>query len=257
MSEGYPLPAVPVGHIEQAPRRVRGLVGDRIVFDTTRARYVWESPYYPQYYIPLADVDAELLVDEAHEQRLRRGTARRHALRVGDELRPASVRVYQSDADPRLAGTARFEWSALDAWFEEDEQIFVHPRNPYVRVDALRSDRHVRVQLDGVLLAESKAPVLVFETGLPPRHYVSRSEVDWTFLQRTDTVTECPYKGVTSDYWSVTVNNTTHADLAWSYQFPTATLLPIAGLVAFYDEHVDTVIDGVETPRPVTRFTRT
>ena len=88
----------------------------------------------------------------------------------------------------------------LDAWFEEDEQVFVHPRNPYVRVDALRSNRPVRVELEGVVLADSASPVMVFETGLPTRYYVSRTDVDFGHLIPTDTVTACPYKGTTSGY---------------------------------------------------------
>jgi uncharacterized protein (DUF427 family) len=95
--------------------------------------------------------------------------------------------------------TARFDWAALDAWYEEDEQVFVHPRNPYVRVDALRSHRAVRVELDGVVLAESACPVMVFETGLPTRFYFDRSDVHFEHLQHTEAETACPYKGVTSD----------------------------------------------------------
>ena len=97
----------------------------------------------------------------------------------------------------------RFEWSALDAWFEEDEQVFVHPRDPYSRVDALRSKRRVRVELDGVVLADSASPVMVFETGLPTRYYVNRTDVRFENLIPSDTVTSCPYKGMTSAYWSV------------------------------------------------------
>lgn len=104
----------------------------------------------------------------------------------------------------------------LDGWFEEDEPIFVHARNPYVRVDALRSTRTVRVELDGVCLAESSSPVLVFETGLPTRYYLNRTEVDFTHLVQSATVTECPYKGTTSDYWSIDVGGGLHRDLVWS-----------------------------------------
>jgi uncharacterized protein (DUF427 family) len=107
----------------------------RTVLDTTRALYVWEWPNYPQYYVPLTDVDASLLLAERQPQRLKRGTAYRHGLRVGKTTRPGAARVYRDDAAPGLAGTVRFEWNALDAWYEEDEQVFVHPRNPYVRVD--------------------------------------------------------------------------------------------------------------------------
>lgn len=132
--------------------------------------------------------------------------------------------------------------------------MFVHPRNPYVRVDPLRSTRSVRIELDGILLAESPAPVMVFETGLPPRHYVDRSAVDFSSLRPSDTVTACPYKGRTSSYWSVQAGDTLHPDLAWSYDFPTRQLQPIAGLVAFYDERVDLFIDGALQPRPTTHF---
>jgi uncharacterized protein (DUF427 family) len=251
----FPQPAVGTGHVEPAPRRVRGIAGNRVVFDTTAAHYVWEWPFYPQYYVPLADVDTALLVDEDHEQHLRLGTARRHGLRVGDDVRAGTVRVFGADAAPGIAQAVRFDWAALDAWYEEDEQVFVHPRNPYVRVDAIRSTRSVRIELDGVVLAESSAPVMVFETGLPTRYYLERTAVDFGRLRPTGTRTSCPYKGDTSGSWSAVVGDTVHEDIAWSYDFPTRQLLPVAGLVAFYDEKVDTVVDGRLLERPVTHFT--
>jgi uncharacterized protein (DUF427 family) len=255
-SRNYPAAAVPAGHVEPCPRRVRATIDGQTIFDTTRARYVWEWPFYPQYYIPVGDIAAGCLVDENQEQRLRSGTARRHGLRVGGVDRPGSVRVYGDDAAEGVAGTARFEWAALDAWFEEDEQIFVHPRNPYARVDALRSRRRVRIERSGILLAESDAPVLVFETGLPTRYYLDRSDVQWGHLRPSDTETACPYKGVTSAYWSFDSGGDRHDDIAWSYDFPTRQLLPIAGLVAFYNEFVDVILDGELQPRPVTHFGR-
>src|SRR5271155_2747789 len=206
----YPQMIVPVDHVEPVPRRIRAVLANHTVLDTTGAVYVWEWPYYPQFYIPLADVDPDLLVDEQHPQRLHRGTAR----------------LYGDDALNGLAGTVRFDWDALDAWFEEDEQVFVHPRNPYVRVDALRSTRRVRIELDGTVLAESAAPVMVFETGLPTRHYLDRTAVDFSHLSPSDTVTACPYKGRTSAYWSAQIREAEHPDLAWSYDFPMRQLLP-------------------------------
>jgi len=252
----YPQMIVPTDHVEPAPRRVRAVLGGSTVFDTTRALYVWEWPPYPQYYVPLADVDTAVLVDEQHPQRLKRGTAHRHGLRVGDTHRPGAARVFRDDAVEGLVETVRFDWTALDAWYEEDEQIFVHPRNPYTRVDAIRSSRSVRVELEGVVLAESSSPVMVFETGLPTRYYVPRTHVRFEHLLPTDTVSECPYKGTTSAYWSVQVNGATHADLAWSYDFPTRQLLPITGMVAFYNEKVDHVVDGEPLERPTTHFFR-
>ena len=252
----YPRMIAVTNQIEPVPRRIRGVLAAKVVFDTTRALYVWEWPNYPQYHIPAADIDATALRDEDHPQKLSRGSARRYGLAVGDVHRPAAVRIYGDDALEGLAGTARFEWEALDAWYEEDEEVFVHPRNPYTRVDALRSTRTVRVELAGVVLAESSSTVMVFETGLPTRYYFNRTEVRFEHLRATDTLTACPYKGRTSGYWSVHAGGRTHPDLAWAYDFPTRQLLPIAGLIAFYNEKVDVFIDGEQLERPVTHFFR-
>lgn len=251
MTADYPKMIVPAGHTEPVPRRVRAVLAGRTVLDTTRAVYLWEWPNYPQYYIPAADLDPAAVLDEDHVEALERGTARRIGLRAGGRDHPAAGRIY---LDGPAAGLARLDWDALDAWFEEDEQVFVHPRNPYTRVDALRSTRTVRISVDGVVLAESSSPVMVFETGLPTRYYLSRTDVDFTRLAASDTRTACPYKGRTSDYWSVLTGTARHADLAWSYDFPTAALLPIAGLVSFYNEKVDVHLDGRPVDRPVTHF---
>lgn len=221
----YPQMAAARGRVEPAPRRVRGYLGDRLVFDTTTARYVWEVPYYPQYYIPLADVRTDDLVDVA-------------------------ARVFD---DGDLAGLVRFEFDAL-TWFEEDERIHVHPRNPYARVDALRSHRHVVVELDGVVLADTRSPVLLFETGLPTRYYIDRTDVRFEHLEPSDTVSQCPYKGVTSAYWSVRSGESLLADLAWSYDYPLPAVASIAGTVAFYNEKVDISVDGQRLVRPSTHF---
>ena len=250
----YPQALVAVNHVEPVPRRIRATLGGVVVLDTTSALYVWETQKYPQYYVPLEDVNAEVLIDEQHPEHLRRGSARRHGLRVGEIERAGVAHVYGEDALEGLAGMVRFEWAALDEWFEEDERVFVHPRSPYARVDALRSTRTVRVELDGVLLADSSSPVMVFETGLPTRYYLDRTSVRFEHLTATDTVTECPYKGTTSGYWSASVGGQTYADVAWAYDFPTRQLLPIAGLIAFYNEKVDVTLDGELLERPSTHF---
>jgi uncharacterized protein (DUF427 family) len=246
----YPQMIVPVNHIEPVPRRVRAFLGGVAVFDTTHALYVWESPAFPQYYIPIGDVNAAVLVDEGHIEHLQRGTARRHGLAVGEISRAGVAHVYGPDALSGLVDFVRFDWGALDAWYEEDEEVFVHPRNPYARADALRSNRTVRVELEGHLFAESSSPVMVFETGLPTRYYLDRTTVNFDHLVPTETVTSCPYKGTTSGYWSARIGDEIHQDIAWSYRFPTGALLPIAGLIAFYNEKVDLTLDGVALERP-------
>ncbi len=252
----YPAMITPVGHVEPVPRRIRAVLAGATVLDTDRALYVWEGPFYPQYYVPEADVRRELLVAEGQRQHSPRGLMDLFVLQVGEVRRPIAAKFLADSTVARLSGTFRFEWGLLDAWFEEDERVFVHPRNPYVRVDALRSTRPIRVELDGVLLAESSSPVLVFETGLPTRYYLDRTSLNFDHLTPTDTVTECPYKGTTSGYWSVRVGNEIHPDLAWSYDFPTRQLAPIAGLVAFYNERVDITLGGRRLERPKTHFSR-
>ena len=171
-----------------------------------------------------------MLVDEGTTAETPRGDVRLHGLRVGDVHRPGAATVLSAAKVDGLDDTVRFEWSALDAWFEEDERVFVHPRSPYTRVDALRSTRTVRVESKGVVLAESSSPVLLFETGLPTRYYLNRTDVDFTHLVPSDTVTACPYKGTTSGYWSARVGDRIHPDVAWCYDFPLREVLPIAGL---------------------------
>jgi uncharacterized protein (DUF427 family) len=156
----YPQMVGQRGLIEPSPRRVRGYFDGTLVFDTIRAHYVWEIAYYPQYYIPMADVRMEHLTDENHVQKLQLGSSRLYSLTSPERIWKSAARLY--DSGP-VAGSVRFEWDALD-WFEEDEPIIGHPRNPYIRVDTLRSHRHIRVELDGVVLAETHSPVLLFET---------------------------------------------------------------------------------------------
>jgi uncharacterized protein (DUF427 family) len=250
----YPPMIAQVNQVEPVPRRVRGYLAGEKVVDTIAALYVWEWANYPQYYLPLADVRSDVLVDEHHIQETRRGAAHVYGVRVGDVQRDGAARVLTDSSVDGLSGHVRFEWTALDSWFEEDEQVFVHPRNPYVRVDALRSTRKVRIELGGVVLAETSSPVLVFETGLPTRYYVNRTDVDFAHLVASDTVTECPYKGTTSGYWSVRVGDEVHPDLGWSYDFPMREVLPIAGMIAFYNEKVDITVDGTRLVPPKTHF---
>lgn len=251
-TRSYPQMAATPRQIEPAPRRIRGFRGDRLVFDTTRAVYFWEAPFYPQYAIPLADIDDTQLVDEDQQERRPEGLAQRYGLRAGDDVISGAVRVYTDDALEGLHNTARFDWAALTAWFEEDEQIFVHPRNPYVRVDALRSNRGIRVELEGVVLAEATTSVMVFETGLPTRYYLDQTTLNHAVLLDSKTQSECPYKGTTSAYWSARIGDRVEPDVAWGYDFPTRELLPIAGLVSFYNEKLDIFLDGELLERPET-----
>ncbi len=137
--------------MQPCPRRIRAVRGGATVIDSVRAFYVWEVPHYPAYYLPVDDVDPSVF---------------------------ALPKTESFESGP-FAGLVHVDWHAVDAWFEEDEEVFGgHPRSPYARVDAIRSSRHIRVEIEGVVLAETTAPVLLFETGLPTRHYIQRTDVE-------------------------------------------------------------------------------
>jgi uncharacterized protein (DUF427 family) len=241
------------GLVRTAPahRRVRGYLGGAVVFDTVDALYVWEGPHYPQWYVPLADVTSGVLEPTATTTRSpSRGTASHHTVRAGGAVAVDAAWRYHDSPLAELRDRVRFEWGALDAWFEEDEEVYVHPRSPDTRVEILPSSRHVVVSVDGVVLADSTHPVFLHETGLPVRTYLPKVDVRMDLLVATDTSSMCPYKG-TASYWSVRLaDGTEHADIAWGYASPLRESQRIAGLVAFYDTRVDVTIDGVRQPRP-------
>jgi len=155
--------------------------------------------------------------------------------------------------DPDLAGLVLVPFDAADKWLEEDEVMLGHARDPFARLDVRQSSRHVRVEKHGELLAESNRPVLLFETGLPVRYYLPKTDVRLDLLVATDTVTHCPYKGQ-ARYWSVRAGDTLHKDIAWSYPTPLPESQKIAGLISFYNEKVDLYVDRVLEPRPQTKF---
>ncbi len=240
--------------IEPGAKRIRAYLGGEAVVDTTRPMLVWEIPYYPAYYFPVEDVRMDLLeADGGVAHSPSRGDGRTFAIRAGGKEALGGALRYEDSPIEELRDLIRLEWDAMDAWFEEDEEVFTHPRDPYTRVDILPSSRHVRVEVDGVTVAESASPRLLFETGLPPRYYLPKPHVRLDLLTPTDTVTHCPYKGQ-AGYWSVRAGDAVHEDLAWSYRAPLPESQKIAGLIAFYNEKVDLYVDGVRQERPSTKF---
>ncbi len=240
--------------VEPALKRVRIMLGGVVVADTTDAVYVWENPSYPQYYIPLADITPGALKETGTTSRSpSRGTARHFSVQGGDRVADDAAWCFADSPIEALRGRVRFDWWAMDAWFEEDEEVFVHPRSPYTRVDILRSSRSVRIEVAGVVVADTIRPTFLFETGLPRRTYIPKLDVRMDLLDPTTTATMCPYKG-TARYWSIRAGGAVHTDLAWSYDAPFRESAPIAGLVAFYDEHVDVFVEGELQARPRTPF---
>jgi len=238
--------------VEPSHKRVRIVFGAEVIADSDDALYVWEGPWYPQYYLPIGDIADGVLVDTATRTRSpSRGSAHHFTVRAGGREAPDAAWTHPGSPIPELVGRVRFDFDAMDAWFEEDEEIFVHPRNPATRVQILPSSRHVVIALDGAVLATSTRPTLLHETGLPRRIYVPKLDVRMGLLEPSATTSRCPYKG-TARYWSLPGVG----DIAWSYPVPVRESAPIAGLVAFFDELVDVTLDGVAQPRPTSRFVR-
>lgn len=239
--------------VEHSRKRVRILLAGELVADTTAPLLVWEVPYYPTYYIPAGDVVAKLVpAGSASDSRL--GEAELFTVQVpSGAAADRAARKYPASQARQLHDAVRFDWDAMGEWLEEDEPVYTHPRDPHTRVDILASSRHVRIEIDGVTVAESRSPRILFETGLPPRYYLPLSDVRTDLLSPSSTASHCPYKG-TAAYWSVDTGKGVHEDLVWIYRTPLPESQKIAGLAAFFDEKVDVFIDGVAQRKPQTKW---
>ncbi len=228
---------------ESTARRVRAALHGRMVIDSTSVLLVWENPLYPQYYIPRGDVAARLEPTEEFTPAGGLGTAQRYDV-VSPNGDRASGAAWSYEGIDELDDRIRFDWDALDTWFEEDEVVIVHPRSPYVRVDAIHSSRDVRVDLGRTTIAHSTRSVIVFETGVPVRFYLPPTDVRLDVIQPSDTTTSCPYKGH-AEYVSAECNRKSFADVGWFYATPLHEVSTIAGMIAFHDEKCVVSVDGV------------
>ena len=242
-------------HIERSPRRVRTYLGGKLIADSDRVLLVYESKRPPAYWFPIADVRMENL--ERKDELRQDADIVRWSVAVRDRVAQNGARAYVNPAGDRAALESHltFYWDQMDVWFEEDEEIFVHPRDPYTRVDTVHSSRRVRVEIDGVTLGETHRPILLFETGLPTRYYMPKRDARMDLLEPTEAITRCPYKGV-ARYWSVRVGDKLIKDIVWSYPAPIPECPKIENLLSFYNEHVDLYVDGVLQERPLTRFSQ-
>ena len=232
--------------VETSPKRVRTYLAGQVVADSTKALLVWESPHYPTYYFPVADVRATLVAAGAGKHSPSRGDAELFDIEVGGATAPGAALRYPASPIELIREAVRLEWDAMDEWMEEDEPVYTHPRDPYHRIDILASHRHIEVVVDGVTVADSHQPRILFETGLRPRYYLPLVDTRLDLLRPSPTVTHCPYKGAAT-YFSLAVGDEVYDDLVWIYRAPLPESQKIAGLACFYDEKVDLRIDGVGT----------
>jgi uncharacterized protein (DUF427 family) len=255
---------------EPTEKRIRATLGDRTVIDSTRALLVWEPKrVVPTYAVPLDDVDAAV---EAAPDAAAPDPASVDAPVLGDrpvldpsipftvhttDGEPLTIRADGREAaafrpsDPALDGFLIVDFDAFDAWYEEDERNFAHPRDPFHRIDIVHSSRHVRVELGGTTLADSSRPCLLFEPPLPVRYYLHRDDVRTDLLRPSDTRTACAYKGHASYYSTAEAD-----DVAWTYEQPLREASEVQHRIAFFNERVDIVVDGERLERPTTPWSR-
>jgi uncharacterized protein (DUF427 family) len=239
--------------VEPCPRWVRTYAGDVAIADSKQV--LTATLGLPIYYFPLRDIRADLLEASGRtESHPVLGERSFYHLRVGERLvENVGWRFVapRPEAAP-LADHVAFYWDRLDHWYEEDDEVFVHPRDTHHRVDVLNGSRHVRITVGGEIVADSRRPRLLFETSLPTRYYLPRMDVRMDLLRPSQTVTQCPYKGRTV-HFDLDLGDRTLRDAAWSYPFPIPECPKIENLICFYNERVDAVeVDGEVLPKPRT-----
>lgn len=240
---------------EDSQRRVRVLFAGLAIADSKRVMRLQEYGRLPVYYFPLSDVRQEVLeASEHHTPSPLKGEASYWTIRVGERVAEHAAWSYPSPPPtaPWVNGYVAFYWNKMDAWYEEDEQVFAHARDPYKRVEILPSSRHVRVVVGGETIAESHHPRLLLETGGPTRYYLPEQDVRMDLLEATGTTTRCPYKGQAA-YWSARIGASIFKDIVWSYREPLPACSPIAELLCFFNERVDAIyVDDELVSRPIT-----
>jgi len=245
-------------YVEPLPYRVRALFEGETVVDARRPLLLHESGHLPVFYFAAADVRLDLLEASAHTTHCPyKGNASYWSLRVGDRVAPDAVWSYEHpfESVPWLAGHYALRWLAIDEWFAEEEQILGHPKDPYARIDVLRSSRHVRVLVGDEVVADTRQARMLCETGLPPRYYIPVGDVRTDLLVPSSHRSRCAYKGSAS-YWSVRTGDRTVEDLVWAYLAPEHDAAPVQGMLCFFNERVEIELDGERIEQPQTQWSR-
>jgi uncharacterized protein (DUF427 family) len=239
--------------VEPTVRWIRVRFGGQVIADSRQALLLlqYAPDRMPTYYFPQADVQMETLSPSAEADAA--GEVSWRNVQVGDRIAAdaAWIALKPPASLASLTGYVSFAWHKMDGWFEEEEEVFVHARDPHQRVDVVPSSRHVRIVVNGETIAETRRPFVLFETTLPPRYYIPREDVRMDRLEPTDLKTRCPYKGIAS-YWNVRTADRLAQNIVWSYLDPIPECPKIKDLLSFYNEHVDLYVDGELQTRPKT-----
>jgi len=224
----FETPGNGVQYIEPLPRRIRALAGGEVVVDSLGTRFLHEQRRLPVWCFPPEDVRLELLGEDD----------------------------YWTYEDGLAKGLIGIRWDAVEQWLEENEEVIVHPRDPYHRIEVRSSSRQVTVEVDGELLAESSNAIALFECSLPPRWYLPEEEVRAELVPNENVRTGCAYKGW-ANYHDVRAGDRIEPFLAWRYEEPLDGVERIRGLVCFFNERVDLRLDGELQERPTTQWSGT
>ena len=243
--------------IEGSPRRVRVMLNGETVADSSAMKIMHETRHLPVYYFPVDDVRMDLLEKTDHTTHCPyKGDASYWSVKIGDRVAENAMWSYEDPIDGAadLNGLVAFYWGKMDHWYEEDEEIFVHLRDPYHRIDTTPSSRHVQVRLGDEIVADTKRAIFLFETGLPTRYYIPMEDVRSDLLTPSELKTACPYKG-TALYHSVSVGGKTFENIIWTYPEPIPECPKIKNLLCFFNEKVDSItVDGKEIPKQKTNW---
>ena len=257
LDESKRLVAAPEPRWMTSPKRLRVFFGGEAIVDSTRAN-LFRGGGPPVYYFPKDDVRRDALAATGRTETNARGTMALYDVRAGEHAAEGAAWEYTETADDAafLAGMLAFRWNAMDAWYEEEEEVFVHAKDPFKRIEAFRSARRVEVHAGGEKVADSASPVVLIEPGHPLRYYLPKPDVRMELLRPSETESRCPYKGK-ANYYSVETGSGLLEDAAWCYKYPTTETAGIAGLVCFFNERVDAIrVDGEELEKPVTNRRR-
>ena len=241
---------------EPSARRVRVELGGETIADSINMRLMLETKHLPVYYFPRADVRMDRLERSAHQTFCPFKGAATHYAPPGAAEPVAWSYEAPFDEVAEIEDYLAFYWDRVERWLEEDEEIFVHARDPYKRIDTIPSSREVKVVVGGETVATSSHAHFLFETGLPTRYYMPREDVRLDLLRPSDKRSRCPYKGE-AVYWSLEVGGKLHEDLVWSYPSPIPETPKIKDLLCFFNEAVDEItVDGEVIPKVKTPWSR-
>lgn len=237
------------GSVEPSERWVRVKLNGETIADSKNPILLIQfgRDVMPTYFFTHDEVKMEHL-----SAPIERGGKRLWTVQIGDEQVKNGAWTYIDPPEHLAAvqGRVTFNWRNFE-WYEEDEQVFVHARDPHKRVDVMRSTRHVQIKVDGKIVADTISPYLLYETHLPIRYYIPAEDVKKEFLTETSHKTACPYKG-NARYWTVKVGEKVLDNVAWSYPDPIPEITKIKDLICFFNERTDIYVDGELMERPIT-----